>query len=117
MFFLTTGNCFDELIRDVTYTATSTDPGHSPSDAVLDNEGAWCTSQTPPNEYLEVDLGGLYDVCGVVLQGFKNDSLDSFTTKYKLSFSTGKPTWSFLLDDSDLPKVLYNVFPRKTAIP
>ena len=105
---LFTGDCFNNIIRGVTYDATSTDLGHSASDAVLDNDGAWCTSQLPPNEYLEVHLGHLYDVCGIVIQGFKNDSVDFFTTNYSLSFSKGKPAWSFLLDDSNSPKV--NIF-------
>ncbi|KAL9952417.1 hypothetical protein ACROYT_G039667 [Oculina patagonica] len=97
---LVKGACFDNVISDVSYTATSTDPDHSPSDAVLDNNRAWCTSQSPPNEYLEVDLGHLYDVCGIVLQGFKNDTVDSFTTKYMLSFSKRRPAWSYYLDNS-----------------
>ena len=100
-----TGNCFDNIISDVTYQATSTDPGHLPSDAVLDNDRAWCTSQNPPNEYLEVSLGHLYDVCGIVIQGFKKDSVDYFTTNYSLSFSKGKSAWSFLLKDGMSPKV------------
>ena len=104
--FLFTGNCFDNLISGVTYKASSTDPGHSPSDAVLDNDGgAWCTSQNLPNEYLQVSLGHLYDVCGIAIQGFKNDSVDYFTTIYRLSFSKGKSAWFFLLDDDKSPKV------------
>ena len=99
------GNCFDNIISDVSYTATSTDPGHSPSDAVLDNDGGWCTSQNPPNEFLEVEFGHLYDVCGIVLQGFKNESVDSFTTKYMLSFSKVRPAWSYLQDISHSPEV------------
>lgn len=108
--FLFTGNCFDNIISDVTYEATSTDPGHSPSDAVLDNDRAWCTSQPPPNEYLEVYLGHLYDVCGIVIQGFKNDSVDFFTTNYSLSFSKRRPAWSFLLDNDKSPKVNKSIF-------
>ena len=105
LLFLFSGNCFDNKIRVVKYGATSTDPGHSPSDAVLDNERAWCTSQPPPNEYLEVFLGHLYDVCGIVIQGFKNESVNFFTTNYSLSFSKGKPAWSFLLNNDNSPKV------------
>jgi len=103
-YILVKGNCFDNIISDVTYEATSTDPGHSPSDAVLDNDRAWCTSQPPPNEYLEVYLGHLYDVCGIVIQGFKNYSVDFFTTNYSLSFSKRRPAWSFLLDNDKSPK-------------
>ena len=107
---LFTGDCFQNIIRDVTYEATSTDPGHSASDAALNNDGAWCTSQLPPDEYLEVHLGHLYEVCGIVIQGFKNDSDDFFTTNYSLSFSKGKPAWSFLLDDDKLAKVNKSTF-------
>ena len=104
------GDCFDNIIRDVTYEATSTDQGHSPSDAALDNEGAWCTSQLPPNEYLQVNLGNLYEVCGIVIRGFKNDSHDFFTTNYSLSFSKGRSAWSYLLDDNKSIKVNKSLF-------
>ena len=110
LLFLFTGNCFDNIISDVTYEATSTDPGYSPSDAVLDNDRAWCTSQPPPNEYLEVYLGHLFDVCGIVIQGFTKDSGDFFTTNFSLSFSKGKPAWSFLLDDDKSQKVDKSIF-------
>lgn len=102
---LVKGDCFNNIIRGVTYEATSTDHGHSPSDAALDNDRAWCTSQPLPNEYLEVHLGHLYDVCGIVIQGFKNDSVDFSTANYSLSFSKAKPAWSFLLDDNKSRKV------------
>lgn len=104
------GECFDNIIRGVTYEATSTDPGHSPSDAALDNDGAWCTSQPPTNEYLELNLGNLYEVCGIVIRGFKNDSHDFFTTNYSLSFSKGRSAWSFLLDDNKSIKVNKSLF-------
>jgi len=108
--FLFSGNCFDNIIRDVKYQATSTDPGHSPSDAVLDNDRAWCTSQPPLDEYLEVSLGHLYDVCGIVIQGFQNDSVNFLTTNYSLSFSKGKPAWSFLLGNDNSIKVDKSIF-------
>ena len=45
-----------------------------------------------PNEYLQVDLGGAYWVCGVATQGEFYER--EWTTKYKISSSLDKITWN-----------------------
>ena len=52
---------------------------------------AWCPSQNRANEWLEVDLGAIYHVCGVATQG-KEHRTDEWTTKFKLGFSVYNTT-------------------------
>ena len=82
------------MITNVTYTASSTKTNYPPSDAVIDNDGAWCTGEIPPNQYLDVNLGNLYDVCGVKIQGYADGTVNSYPSKYKLAFSSKENVWS-----------------------
>ena len=47
---------------------------------------AWCPATKDGNDWLEVDLGAVYRVCGVATQG-KEHRTDEWTTKFKLAFS------------------------------
>ena len=50
------------------------------------------TRNNIPNEYLQIDLGGVYWVCGVATQGrFWGGE---WTTKYKISLSMSNITWN-----------------------
>ena len=50
------------------------------------------TKNNIPNEYLQIDLGGVYWVCGVATQGrFLGYE---WTTKYKISLSMNNITWN-----------------------
>lgn len=92
--FLIIADCFENMITNVTYTASSTKTNYPPSDAVIDNDGAWCTDEIPPNQYLDVKLGNLYDVCGVKIQGYADGTVNSYPSKYKLAFSSKENVWS-----------------------
>ena len=47
---------------------------------------AWCPAAKDRNDWLEVDLGAVYHVCGVATQG-KEHRTDEWTTSFKLAFS------------------------------
>ena len=48
-----------------------------------------------PNEYLQIDLGGEYWVCGVATQGEGSaSSPDEWTTKFKLNLSVNNSNWN-----------------------
>ena len=50
------------------------------------------TKNNITNEYLQIDLGGVYWVCGVATQGRSVD--DEWTTKYKINLSMNNITWN-----------------------
>ena len=48
-----------------------------------------------PNEYLQIDLGAEYWVCGVATQGEADQLVgDDWVTKYKISLSLDDVTWN-----------------------
>ena len=57
--------------------------------------GGWAAARFSPVEYLQIDLGDEYWVCGVATQGegrYTSDP-DSWTTKYKLNLSVDNSNW------------------------
>ena len=46
-----------------------------------------------PNDYLQIDLGALYWVCGVATQGEHDNGNNEWTTKYKISLSMNNIIW------------------------
>ncbi|KAI8505144.1 hypothetical protein Bbelb_172530 [Branchiostoma belcheri] len=67
--------------------------------------GAWCVKTNDGNQWLQVDLGKLAEVWGVVTQGRFRD-YKQWVTTYKLSFSTDGNTWRPYRDSSGRQKVL-----------
>ena len=86
----------------------------------------WCakTKNNMPNEYLQIDLGVVYWVCGVATHGRRKAG--EWTTKYKISLSMNNITWNIYqwhgsdkvgpalitlrVDAATLTKVSSNVF-------
>ena len=54
---------------------------------------AWApsTKTNSPNDYLQIDLGGLSRICGIATQGTSNHP--EWTTKYKISLSVDNRKW------------------------
>lgn len=57
----------------------------------LNGRRAWCPS-TSASQWLQVDLGAAYYLCGVATQG-KALAIPEWVTKYELSFSRNNLTW------------------------
>ncbi|KAL9978700.1 hypothetical protein ACROYT_G016249 [Oculina patagonica] len=62
----------------------------------------WCASTPSRNdEWLQVDLGELYDVCGIATQGDSQyDGADEWVTAFKLSYSQDGMTWTAYKDEN-----------------
>ena len=56
--------------------------------------GAWCPKSTSNSEYLQVDMGIVYDVCAVATQGRAEDSVSEWVTGYTLRFSLDGIIWN-----------------------
>lgn len=56
--------------------------------------GAWCPETASNSEYLQVDMGTVYDVCAVATQGRAEDSVYEWVTGYTLRFSLDGTIWN-----------------------
>ena len=59
--------------------------------------GAWCPKSKNVDkgiEYLQVDMGTVYDVCAVATQGRAEDSVSEWVTGYTLRFSSDGIIWN-----------------------
>ncbi|XP_048583976.1 uncharacterized protein LOC5501433 isoform X1 [Nematostella vectensis] len=107
LLFLPTGEsgCLDRpiglqdagMFPNVRFTASSyyqTTSGNKPYRARLTSSQAWApTSETDPNDYLQVDLGSLYVICGLGTKGNRQTSKNEWTTEYKINTSLDGATW------------------------
>ncbi|KAL9978825.1 hypothetical protein ACROYT_G016391 [Oculina patagonica] len=103
------GNCFSNdlgvsspyIIGYGRMTASSyKDSGHHPSRGRLDyfNNG-WCTkTSSKSDEWLQVDLGKLHQVCGVATQGGEVNGKGAWVKEFKLSYSQEGKQWLTYLD-------------------
>ena len=67
-------------------------------------DGAWCPStRGDKTDYLQVDMGKVYFVCGVATQGQRIG--DYWTNSYKLQFSLDGNTYDFYTENGNSPKV------------
>ena len=89
------GAAYGGRIPDVSFSATSYwHNSNLPKHGRLNAPHLGWAAKTPnnmPNEYLQIDLGGMYWVCGVATQG--NRGVE-WTTKYKISLSLDNITWN-----------------------
>eukprot|EP00058_Branchiostoma_floridae_P026396 XP_002611887.1 hypothetical protein BRAFLDRAFT_106816 [Branchiostoma floridae] len=69
--------------------------------------GGWCAKTNDGNQWLQVDLGKLAEVWGVLTQGRFRDYVEWVTT-YKLHFSTDGDTWRPYTDRAGREKVISN---------
>lgn len=61
--------------------------------------GAWCPQSTRNSEYLQVDMGIVYDVCAVATQG-RAESPSEWVTGYTLRFSLDGIIWNSYYENS-----------------
>ena len=92
-----TGSAYGGRLSDSSFSATSLySNNHLPKYGRLNfPQDGWLakTRNNIPNEHLQIDLGGVYWVCGVATQG-EGSWGDEWPTKFKLSLSTNNSTWN-----------------------
>ena len=82
------------VISDQRFSASSSVSDRSPSDGRLEGSNAWIPgTNSDINDFLQIDLGSLYFVCGVATQGNPND--DYWTETYKIKTSLDNVLWTF----------------------
>ena len=82
------------VISDQRFSASSSLSGRSPSDGRLKGSNAWIpATNNDNNDFLQIDLGSLYFVCGVTTQGNPNN--DYWTKTYKIETSLDNVQWTF----------------------
>ena len=73
------------VISDQRFSASSSLSGRSPSDGRLKGTNAWIPANNDNNDFLQIDLGSRYFVCGVATQG--NPNANDWTKTYKIKTS------------------------------
>ena len=82
------------FISDQRFSASSSLSGRSPSDGRLKGSNAWIpATNNDNNDFLQIDLGSLYFVCGVATQG--NPNGNDWTKTYKIKTSLDNVVWTF----------------------
>ena len=82
------------VISDQRFSASSSLSGRSPSDGRLNGSNAWIpATNNDNNDFLQIDLGSVYFVCGVATQG--NPANNHWTKTYKIKTSLDNVVWTF----------------------
>lgn len=56
---------------------------------------AWCAKDSAEDEdWLQIDLGTTYEICGAATQGTGNHKYNEYVTKFKLSYSSEGSSWT-----------------------
>ena len=85
------------VIPDQRFSSSSSLGGHSPSDGRLKGSNAWIpATNNDNNDFLQIDLGSLYFVCGVATQGNPNN--DYWTKTYKIETSLDNDLRAFYFE-------------------
>ena len=82
------------VISDQRLSASSYFPGYSPSHGRLEGPNAWIPATNHDrSDFLQIDLGSLYFVCGVATQG--RAAQVQWTKTYKIETSLDNVVWTF----------------------
>ena len=80
------------VIPNSALTGSSTlSAGTDASKARLYGASAWCAKVNDPNQFIDVDLGSVWRVTRVDVQG--NPNADQWVTKYTLKYSLNRIDW------------------------
>ena len=86
-------------ISDQRFSSSSSLSGSSPSDGRLNGFNAWIPStNNDNNDFLQIDLGSLYFICGVATQG--NPNGNDWTETYTIETSKDNDVWTFYSEGS-----------------
>ncbi|XP_031554823.1 coagulation factor V-like [Actinia tenebrosa] len=84
------------IIPDDKFTASSQyDHRYVPMNARLNGDTGWAPkTKLDPDDYLQIDLGQLFELCAVATQGSGKHGNNEWTTEYKLLTSLDKVNWT-----------------------
>jgi hypothetical protein len=84
--------------------------GYTPQTARFDSIRAWePKTTTNADDYLQIDLGGLYKICAVATKASAKPGLTEWTKQYKLQFSSDNVDWHVYKENNIVKVVkLYN---------
>uniref|UniRef100_A0A3Q2Q8N0 Coagulation factor VIII-like n=1 Tax=Fundulus heteroclitus TaxID=8078 RepID=A0A3Q2Q8N0_FUNHE len=108
------------LIPDSSFSASSSHwsllRSWSPSLARLHQSGganAWRPKNNNPHEWLQVDLGKVKRITGIVTQGARSMLTQMMVTEFSVTFSQDGHSWSSVLEESSQRETVYaGAFPR-----
>ena len=84
----------NSVISDQRISVSSSLRGRRPPYGRLKGSNAWIpATNNGNNDFLQLDLGSLYFVCGVATQGNPNDN--DWTKTYKIETSLDNVVWTF----------------------
>ena len=82
------------VISDQRFSASSSITCRNPSDGRLEGTNAWIpATDNNKDDFLQIDLGSLYFICGVATQG--NPNGNDWTETYKIKTSLDNVVWTF----------------------
>ena len=64
----------------------------------LNAQRAWCPEKRNGRDWLQIDLGGYYFICGVATQGSKHGK-NEWTSQYKVGLSRDGSKWQMYKED------------------
>ncbi len=70
--------------------------------------GAWCSNGNSANQWIQVNLGNITMVTGVMLQG--RQDYGQWVTEYKVQYGNDGENWNYVLDDDLQIKVMTNTY-------
>ena len=86
------------IILDQRFSASSNRSGRNPYNGRLTGSNAWLpSSNSDASDFLQIDLGSVYFVCGVATQG--NPSADDWTQTYKIETSLNNVNWTIYVEN------------------
>ena len=95
------------IIRDQRFSASSSLPGNKPSNGRLNGASAWKPRpKSDVNDFLQIDLGSVFFICGVATQG--NPKANDWTKTFKLCTSLNNVNWVVYVEN-DTEKVQLEV--------
>lgn len=72
------------------------------------NDG-WCAKNADrSDDWLQVDLGNTFEVCGIASQGNRNRDIDEWVTAFKISYSLYGSRWELYKDENNEEFVSFN---------
>lgn len=100
------------------YWGCSNCVNYPPSYGRLNFKGTWCALERDRNnDWLQIDFGKLYKVCGAATQGEYDEFLaDAWITEFKLYYSRDGRTWTTYKDEYGNEVVRYLIIPTKDMI-
>ena len=100
-----------DIIRDQRFSASRSVRGNRPFNGRLNGDRAWKTLRKDNvNDFLQIDLGAVYFICGVATQG--NPNADDWTKNYKIKTSLDNGIWKMYREDNAEKVLVFRYFTK-----